>query len=418
LRRGWTFRYLVCGLAIVLAGYARRPCQAGSEQSFALEELPTRSIVALRHEGPYWTVRRRLNDVVAYMRAHGESGPLLIRYGADPIGPSAASLVSEVGFVADERHDPEAPFRRVDLPAESVVTGEVDPAAAVSPRKFQELERWGMARRHVATGPMTELYPGMLAAGGREPHQRRVILQVAVESAQRATPGLSGEVGRVNPGRPPDELPGTGVPKADLPKRDPRPATSKPKSTPPEAPTSKPQPKPVAPPSSTSKSRPEKPARVVDDGTGTIADLVAEGRFDAAAERLFPADRVLPDDVEWWLGQVVFRIKAAAKGMERVYPGEGDAVRALAEALQRRLGVVSERRSRRPLAQSVVRVDPERRARSTKRQRAPLLGLDRLLARIAFKSVTPEEVIVELGATVTEVARALEPDAGSESTRN
>lgn len=398
-----------------------------------IEQLEARSIVALEHKGPYWTVRRKLNDVVAYMKKRGHAGPLIIRYGADPTGPQAASLSSLVGFITDGDFEPEAPFRRVELPAEQVATETLAPGSGFSPRKFEALTKWANEHGYEPAGPMAELYYNTVDTAEAQAARRKVVLQVVVK--QRPG-GPSSKVGPTHAEQPPATQPASKAPalakpttshvsqgakQTAQPASPPEPAkqvavvqkpvapeaggtapaTKQPVDTKPKADSSPVSPSPAAQP-------PPKPAAPADDGSKTIKELLESGRIDAVVDRVLPADRAIPETNQIWLGQVVFRVKAAAKGMDRVYPGKGKTLRDFSEALQRRFDAVSKLRSKNSTEQAVVRVDPEHRAHASKRQRELLMRLDRFLARIAFQTIPASSVVSDLGTLVGEVDQEID----------
>jgi len=108
-----------------------------------------------------------------------------------------------------------------------------------------------------------------------------------------------------------------------------------------------------------------------------------------------PDDRPVPRAHQLWLGQVVFRIGAAAKGIARVYPGQETEVAAFSEAISRRYKKASVEFAMDPLRHAVVRVD-SRNDPDAAVKNAIMHDLDSLLARIGQRSMDSEAVLVEL----------------------
>jgi len=426
VRQATKDRRLILPLVGAIAAASSLAATAAADHAggtITIEQLEARAIVALEHKGPYWTVRRQLNDVVAYMKKRGHAGPLIIRYGADPTGPQAASLSSLVGFITDGDFEPEAPFRRVELPAEQVATETLAAGSAFSPRKFEALTKWANEHGYESTGPMAELYYNTVGAAETQAGPRKVVLQVVVKSrpggpsskigpthtepptatqpatkepvvAKTATPHVSqGEDQAAHPASPPEPAKQVAVIRKPVVSEaaGTAPATRQPVGTTPKA-----------------DSSPPKPAAPADDGSKTIKELLESGQVDAVVDRLLPADRAIPEANQIWLGQVVFRVKAAAKGMDRVYPGKGKTLQEFSEALQRRFNAVSKLRSPHSTDEAVVRVDPEHRARASRRQRELLMRLDRFLARIAFQTIPASGVVPEVGTLVGEVDQEID----------
>jgi hypothetical protein len=148
---------------------------------------------------------------------------------------------------------------------------------------------------------------------------------------------------------------------------------------------------PVPEPSSPRPARPP----VDDDGTATLSELFESGRHEAIAMRLMPRGEPIPPELNLWLGQIVFRVNAAAKGLDRMYPGEADDVGDLAAAFKQRYEVASKLRPAGASEPTVVRVDPST-TRASRHRRDMITELDRLLARISIKAAGPTKAKEEL----------------------
>ena len=132
-------------------------------------------------------------------------------------------------------------------------------------------------------------------------------------------------------------------------------------------------------------------------------------RFEDLAQQLLPDDRPMSQSLQVWLGQLVFRIQAAANGIRRVYPGEEQSVMALAEAVKRRYQTVSVGFNGDPLDQAVVQVNPESDPHAIEKHKI-MRDLDTLLGRIAFKSVDPEATLRELADIIRRAHETLQTE--------
>jgi len=387
-----------CGAFLASVTWAAAPHEAAPPKvgkvlgqgtpSIRVEPTPPMTVVYVEHTGPYWTVRARLRQVVDYMRAHGLSGELYVRYGSSPMGPNAAHTKGEVGFVADPDYDPEAPFHKAKRPAEWVASMSIECTGSIAPHEYRALSDWIETNGHRAQGPVIERYPKGFGSGDDGRSGFAVILQMPIEP----------------PTKPQDT--GTTAPKDTTQSGD--------------ANTSAPTAKAVEP--SAEDASPSEPSEAeappfVDDGSKTTAELLDIGEVDAIARRLMPDDTPIPRDADLWLGQVVFRVSAVAKGIEKTYPGEGGKVAALAEAIRTRYRQASAQQSDEALAQVVVRVSPKD-AQAVQERRALLQDFDRLLSRIAGRAVDAEGARASLAAeldrvvTVLQSARRPTPDGG------
>jgi len=338
------------------------------------------TVVYLEHTGPYWTVRGRLREVLGYMRDHGLSGEVYVRYRSSPIGSQAARTTSEVGFVATGDHQPTSPFLAAKRGAEWVASMTVESTGSIAPHHYRELNDWITANGYVSLGPLVERYPQGFSdrADGRSAY--RVVLQMPIQP-----PVASGATVAAPPvPQPPEEpAPGEAVPSAAAERVVDEPAA--PRAA-----------EPVA----------ARPAGSVDEGSKTIAELLKLGQVDAIARRLMLEGVPIPSDADLWLGQIVFRISAAAKGIERTFPGEGSDVAALAAAIKERYRQASSGGSGKALEQVVVRVD-SLAGPTAQQRRAVLQDLDRLLARIAARAVDAEGAEAAIAAGLEEVAAML-----------
>jgi len=130
-----------------------------------------------------------------------------------------------------------------------------------------------------------------------------------------------------------------------------------------------------------------------------VKDLIAARRFDLIAEQRLPGPDAIPQTLRLWLGQLVFRIGAAAKGIKQIYPSDSREVTELGDAVTRRYKSVSAGFRLDPLAQAVVRVDPQTDPLAAEK-RAIMRDIDALLGGIALRSVDVEETTRQLADIV------------------
>jgi hypothetical protein len=117
-----------------------------------------------------------------------------------------------------------------------------------------------------------------------------------------------------------------------------------------------------------------------------VSQLLLQRRFEDIAEQMLPPAEATPPSLQVWLGQVVYRLSAVAKGIKRVYPGEDKLIFALVDAINRRYAEVSAGSPIDPLEPPVVYVDSESDPLAAEK-RAIMRQLDSLLGGIALRSV-------------------------------
>lgn len=375
--------------------------------AIAVKETAPVAVVFLEHHGPYWTVGPAFVRVRDYMLRHKQFGAMYVRYPQPP-DRTGNEQSAEVGFIADGHHQPDAPFQKQRRPSELVAFLSVDGRSAVTRRDHARIRQWAEAHGHEPAGPITEVY---LPAPRGKSGQTRTEIRV---SLRRPSP-VGGDV-----------LPGHGVestdpvPSASDEPRE-RPTRHEPNA---EAQQHSQADERVTTPTTgaaTDLTTEVAPSMPVDQGSapaaagpaptgesGTpepiqpVAALMEAARLDRIAEQLMPSDRELSAAVRLWLGQVVFRIQAVAKGINEVYPGEGRIALDLADALRRRYRRVSVDLEQSPLDQAVVRVDVHGDPLAT-RKREIVANLDRLMGRIAFQTIDAEAATIALADIVQRV---------------
>lgn len=139
----------------------------------------------------------------------------------------------------------------------------------------------------------------------------------------------------------------------------------------------------------------------------SLETLIQDRRYEEAAIRLLPEDR-LPGENRIWIGHVAFRIKALGKGAARKFGAEATPVVQLAQAVSMRHKVVTGAAYRDALANAIVRVDLHSGGAAAERM-AITKDLDRLMRKVALRTVGASETLDELSAILLRVGRILHP---------
>ncbi len=366
------------------------PAAANAKASSAIGVKRTEPIevVYLEHVGPYWSLGPRFTQLREYMLEHEQSGPMYARFLDDPTGAAAGSVHSEIGFIVERDHEAVPPFKESKREAEFVAYMIVGSSGS-STRSYAVMREWIESHGYVALGPVTEIYPPLKRGAVR---QQRTEIQMPLRSA--APPVEISQVPVQEASEPTwEETAGEELEDvvASEPPREPR-----------EAPiTTEEEPTPQPRPDELEKVEHEvsKPEPVEHQPLVPVKDLIAARRFDLIAEQLLPGPDAIPQTLQLWLGQLVFRIGAAAKGIKQIYPSDSREVTELGDAVTRRYKSVSAGFRLDPLAQAVVRVDPQTDPLAAEK-RAIMRAIDTLLGGIAHRSVDVEETMRQLADIV------------------
>ncbi len=358
-----------------------RPATASSLPAVAVREIEPARLVFMEHVGPYWTVGPLFARVRTYMLKHGQSGPIFLRYPENPWRASAGSLRARIGFLTREDHSPVPPFKITKRQRERVAWMVVKGRSPLRRQDYAYIHQWVEANGYEAAGPVTEIHD--IAPPGRALTRPHTQLQVSLvgpvsESTEHDSDDDSIEVTTTADDviTLTDEPVDAGIIESAETATDDSAASTTPA---------------------------EETAAQMDDSrhqsVEPVCELMAAGRFDRIAEQLMPDDCDIPAGLQVWLGQVVFRIGAAAKGIEQLDPdGEHVAAR-MADAIIDRYREVSVNFELDPLDQAVVRVDVWNDPLGLGK-RAVMRELDMLLGRIAFHRVGP----LDAGAVTDELA--------------
>lgn len=362
-------------------GSPARTVTRSSLPTVAVKEAEPVWLVFIEHVGPYWTVGPLFARVRTYMLEHGQSGPIFLRYPKDPWRASAGSLRARIGFLTTEDYTPEPPFKIARRDRERVAEMVVKDRSSLRRQDYAYIHQWIQANGYETTGPVTEIYD--IAPPGRTLTRPHTQLQVSLVSPVRESIRQASGDDAIDDATIANEPVTLTEESADSGTVE----SAKVATYEPAASTTPDQ-----------ESVAQTDARV-HQPVEPICELMAAGRFDRIAEQLMPDDREIPAALQLWLGQVVFRIGAAAKGIERLDP-DGEAVAGrMADAITDRYKEVSVNFELDPLAQAVVRIDVRNDPLGLEK-RAVMRELDLLLGRIAFHGVGA----VDAGTVADELA--------------
>ncbi len=387
-----------------------RSTAAPAEPTVAVKRTDPVQIVFVEHRGPYWAVGPVLARVREYMLEHAQLGPMFVRYLSDPLGAGQGSLRAQVGFVAKDSCRPEPPFKSIQRSRELVAYMVVEGRSSAPRLDYPVVREWIQAHGYVAAGPVTEIYEN--APPGRRTGPQRTEIQITLRAVppreNRDAPSVVGKPSQATPA-PPDQTAMPGASPVEVGKMDVHADTTTRESDAMTGPDVEPSPEVIV--GTTPEETPDKcvaeasePSSYTSEAERVkpVAELIASGQFDRIAQQLMPDGRVIPGSHQVWLGQVVFRIGAVAKGIKQVYPGEERVAGAMAGAIMRRYKKISAAFQLDPLDHATVRFDV-RMDPLADQKRAVMRDVDTLLARIAFHSVGAEAAVEELAEIVQRV---------------
>ncbi len=360
-----------------------------------VERMDPKQVAFLLHQGAYWTIGPEFVRVREHMKTLDQPGPLYVRYRNDPRTVPPQSLHTEIGFFFDGAYEPGPPYQMVRRNSELVARMLIDGPFAIVSRHFAMLHAWANAHDYVAVGPITEIYPETDRRGERAQWiELQMVIEPRIEPIDQGTATSPETPIKEVMGPPTAGTDAAGVSPAPPPKRHAEtvaagggplePTVAGPidrKSGDAGAPATS----PGEPAGSASRASGTKDSNPVRSGP-SIRALAAEQRFDRIAEEMLPGDRIYSPDWEIWLGHVVFRIRAIARGIEQAHPDDRAAVSALAGAIDRRLEQVSGSFTLKPLDHLVI-PSAEGNDPDASEKRAILHELDVVMARIGLKSI-------------------------------
>lgn len=368
---------------------------------------PTR-IVYKNHIGPYWTVGPVFREVSEYMIKHGQAGSVFARYPDHPKNVQAASMRTEIGFVVIGQHQPQSSFNGMLRKSELVAYQFLDTSNPNISKQFDMMSEWIRSNGYEPLGPIIEIHHRSFESKGLNKPSVEIQLPVRKIRNNQNIPNfmeVPNEVINKNvsviqkpPAPDPVETPEIVTAQPILIKKV-RPSFST-------KPTASTMPIPRPPKVVMSSDLESKPKNLTDKkavhkpndrnlNTMTITELIDSGDFDQVARRIMPHPDAIEPSQQIWFGQLIFRMKAIARGIEKMYPSEGKTTTQLVNALSSRYEILSAHFQGNPLSQAVVRVNGFNDA-SANTRREMMRHMDSMLGRLAVKRLTADEVTEEL----------------------
>lgn len=400
---------LILGLTVGLASSdTDRRDPSTNATHIAVKQTKPLRVVYKNHIGPYWTVGPVFREVSEYMVEHGQTGSVFARYPDHPKNVRAASMRTEIGFVVNGEHQPQASFRSMIQKSELVAYQFLDTSNPNINKQFDVMSKWIRSNGYKPLGPIIEIHHRLFDRKGLNKPSVEIQIPVRKILQEQDIPNFM-EV--------PDEVIKKSVSAIQVP------PTPVPAKTPEKIVTQPMQPKKVRPSfatkpeatkipiprppkvvmSSDLESKPinrsyDKPVQKTNNDTldtMTITELIDSEYYDQVARRIMPHPDAIEPGQEIWFGQLIFKMKAIARGIKKLYPGKGVTVTRLVNALSSRYEIQSAHFENNPLNQAVFRVNGYNDA-FAKTRREMMRHMDSMLGRLAVKRLTADEVTEEL----------------------
>lgn len=317
--------------------------------------------VYLEHQGPYWNAGPLVTSVRDLMAAKKESGPLQIRLAGDPTTTPENALRSKIGFLATGDWVPDAPFKEEKLGPEEVASTTVEGPHGTTTQYYPTLRTWIHDQGLEPSGPVVEIVPTQDTKG----NELRTEIQIPVRRPKAAIKKELEEGG--SKANEPTLVSGRTEVK-DGPAR----------------------------------KGPDAEIQQQAGNRRPIRELLDQKEYLGIAEQLISNEPAQPREVQIWLGQIVFRVGAVAKGLLLHYPDQAGDLAVFSDILFVRLekllpGVVEE-----SLKKAVVRVNPQDSSAEARRN-TMVQELDKLLARVSSKAMDPKATALELARILQKV---------------
>ncbi len=396
--------------------------------------VPKRTVVFVDHLGPYWGIAGKLQAVRNYMQAHHLSGPLLIRYAADPTRAGGSVIGMKIGFALDGEHTPVAPFKKETWAPESMATTRVPAGSASLVAACRRIRAWSSSRDFVPTGSVIELFEGSADGGANDGRTMIQMPMLPVESikpesdddaserpaAQERAPGPSRTQSQASPPKPPvsakeieidgglerlaldppavEEVPATPI-KTSPPSS--RPTTSAPTTDSPATP--RPNMRPAPPQRTPTKAFGNPVAKALVPRPPEVK-APPETETGSLAKRLIPPAGSLDSESRAWLGEVVLRVRAISRGTKRLYGDEGHSIIGLADSVASRYARLYGQSHLE--SKSGAKPSGPANAALSKRRTAITRDLDRFMAILGSKSLSVAETKIRFRRIIRRAADA------------
>jgi len=361
--------------------------------AISVKSLGQRRVASTEHVGPYWSIHRAFETVRAYMAQGGRTGPIFVRYEDDPTREHPDRLRFRVGFEVRRNDSVESSYRIDDWPEQFAAYMIVQDSLGTVVQSHRQVLDWIRENEYEPLGPIIEQYS--LPPSNQRDQRPTVEVLVPVRLRQVEVMPTPSDVRAV-------ELPKSAS-ENDVSNRDSL-RTRSSDGFPPgreigDRPANDSIELHLEPPESaaTDTILPAAPLPAdVSQPVLAIQELMASGEFAGIAERLIQSiDRVGgPGGV--FLQQFVQRSNALAAGIHQNLGADSDSIGELCKALSDRFDLVFGPAERRQLdsGQWVFKNIP---TSQDTQKRLILLDMDRLLARVAMKSLSSREVLAVFG---------------------
>jgi len=387
------------------------------EAQVRLVDLPGMHVVYVDYTGPYWSVGQELARVREEMTRSGAPGPLFARYLETQVADSPASRHIQLGFVVQPDASVPGNYQRAEWPATAAAVLALPRPPASLPRSAAVLADWVHANGYSKSQPLTEVY----LQDGKDWTTSPVELRMAVQK----TPPLAPATPQVPSDAQSDaesnvvtrtiqlrshSAPSPAIPAPTPDTRDFRvsaqndaPVTSADAPVAQATDSARPGatfgPKIIRPAPMTPSAVPVAEISVQPESTPgqTVLQLMSEGRFDDIAHRLMPARELVPP-LRLWIGEMVGRADAAARGMRELHPTDAFALVATAEALNVQYEVWATDSDKSARLQPATPIGINRDVPQSARRL--VRDMDILLARMAHRSLSPEDTQAQFAAVL------------------
>lgn len=318
------------------------------------KSLPTGRFVYLEVDGPYWQIGPTVSKVQELMTRQGEKGPIQIRRTGYPFANSRSALHSRIGFMTSGDWPLETTFQEETLQAAEAASITIQGLQGTAMQRTSELETWIRQKKLEPTGTIVELISPNTNPLGSSTAE---ILMLYREPQPTRNPTTD---------RIPLESPEPPTPSAEPPGRE---SAAEPKAA-----------TPVP-----------------------MGDLWSQKDYSSIARRLIPVAPAPVGDTQVWLGQVVFRFNAVAKGLTMTDPDHAGDFTLFADTMTARLNQIApnalgEARKR----MTAPQIDP--RAETKDARRALVIRtLDTMLARISSRTLDVKGTTTEAGTLLSAI---------------
>lgn len=350
-----------------------------------LIEAESRKVAYVEHTGAYWSLGSVIDTVARDARAVGSRGKLLIRYLSSPAGPPGV-VHAQVGYELTGRDLPKPPYLVAEWPRSLVVTKTIPGADGLSPRHQAALKSWVSNEGLVPSGDFIAIVE--LAENGGSTAIEQVRIQMTVCSPDPPSPEPVADVvpaltAAIALDIQPADSTVTRV--ITLPSRQ---ASEKAEELNIDNPIEPPPiavipPQPVPPPTKAKVETQQPPLQPTVD----IRQLIEHEAFDELALVLLPSN--VDSASRLWMEELIGRVIALTNGVRKLAPGdEGWLVPLSTELAARRdqLRTSGTKTPRRVIGPATPAKD------RTAERRFVILEIDRLMAGLAYGSLTPDKV--------------------------